>query len=250
MKDLKKFWKAYKEVVISVALMLGVLIGVIFGVYPVVLKILEMQNASAIISKNNRALQTKVALLESIDEETYKQYLRELAYAVPTDKSLSSLFSTIDGLSTLTGVLLSDFVLERPGSIASDSAKRQTGEEKKLGNNFLPFTLTVSGTYEQINAFVAESIRVRRFFRIRSFDITFSSSGTISTRMGMDAYYAPLPTQLGSAGKAIEQITEEDEKIISKISALPYVGGIPGEEIGPATGVEVIGPPREDPFSL
>lgn len=250
MKDLRKFIRQYQGIIISVVMIVGVTVAVFVGLLPAVRTIVAMRAEMSDIAEKNEALRVKSTLLESIDEDTYNKYLKELSYAVPSDKSLSSLFTTIDGLSTLTGVTLSDFTLTKPGNISTESAKRLTNEEKKVGSIFLPFTLTVTGTYDQIHKFMEQSIAVRRFFRVRYFDIYFGKSDAISAHMGMDAYYAPLPTNLGSASQKVEQLDENDEKTISKVANLPLLGVEPQQDNVVGDGSVVVGPPREDPFGL
>jgi hypothetical protein len=82
----------------------------------------------------------------------------------------------------------------------------------------------VTGTYSQIRAFVEKSIQVRTFFRVRFFVINFGEKETISVHMGMDAYFAPLPTNLGSAQQSVEPLTAQDEETINRVASLPVLG--------------------------
>lgn len=250
MTSYKKLFHQYKNIVVSAVIFIIIIVGIMVGYFPAIQAIISMRTNAAEISKQLDVLRAKSQLLDSIDENTYKQYLQELALAVPTDKSLTSLFSTIDGLSEKTGVTFSDFTLSKPGSIATESAKKQSNEEKKVGSSFLPFTLTVTGTYEQIRKFVEASISVRRFFRIRSFSIVFTSAEVISVQMGMDAYYAPLPTNLGSSQQAIEPLNAQDEAVINKIASLQVLSQQSPTEDGQQQSGTIPTTVREDPFSL
>jgi Tfp pilus assembly protein PilO len=248
MTSYKRLFHQYQHLAVSVGIFIVIIVGVMAGLYPAVVSITSMRSSTAKITDELNVLREKVSLLESVDEITYRSYLTDLALAVPTDKSLTSLFSTIDGLSQSTGVTFSNFTLVKPGSIATESAKKQSNEERKVGSNFLPFTLTVTGTYEQIRTFVERSITVRRFFRIRSFSILFTTAEVISVEMGMDAYYAPLPTNLGSSQQAISPLSPQDEATISRIASLPVLGREDSGVSDESGSVETT--PREDPFSL
>ncbi len=252
MNSYKKYIRKYQGLAISLGVIIVVVLCVFFGLLPAVTKIKEMRASVSDLSSQVSVLQQKAAILESIDEETYKNYLADLALAVPTDKSLTSLFSTIDGLSRETGVTLSDFTLSRPGTIATESAKRLSNDERKLGSSLLPFTLTVTGTYEQIRKFVEYAVSVRRFFRIRYFSISFDEKKeTISVHMGMDAYYAPLPTNLGSASQSVEGITQSDQSVIEKVMGMAVLGRENDRPVQTDNwGTTVPAAPREDPFSL
>lgn len=252
MNSYKKYIRKYQGLAISIGILLLIVICVFVGLLPAISNIKTMRSSVTDLSSQVAVLEQKATILESIDEDTYMNYLKDLALAVPTDKSLTSLFSTIDGLSRETGVTLSDFTLARPGTIATDSAKRLSNDERKLGSSLLPFTLTVSGTYDQIRKFVENAVLVRRFFRIRYFSISFDQKKeTISVHMGMDAYYAPLPTNLGSATQSIEGLTQNDQSVIEKVMSMAVLGR--EDETNTETssvGEPVLTSPREDPFSL
>lgn len=250
MNSYKRIVRRYQGFGISFIIIIVIVAGVFAGLLPAFASIVSMRTNVGELSSHITILKQKASILENIDEETYKAYLTQLSLAVPTDKSLTSLFATIDGLSLETGVTLSNFTLTKPGAIASDSAKRLSNDERKAGSSFLPFTLTVSGTYDQIRAFIERSVLVRRFFRIRHFSISFDQKETFSVHMGMDAYYAPLPTNLGSASQAVDSLTESDQAVIERVLAMPVLGrdSIPvGNE---ESTVPVETAPREDPFSL
>jgi hypothetical protein len=247
MKQVHKFLRTYQGLLVSIVMILGVLIGVVVGLIPVGKRILAMREQTSALSKQIDALKIKVNTLEAADEETYKKYLTELAFAVPTDKSLTTVFSTIDGLGTLTGAALSDFRLTKPGTLATDSAKKASAEEKQIGSSLLPFSLTVTGTYGQIREFLDQAIRVRRFFRVRFFSINFTAASSVSVKMGMDAFYAPLPQTLGATSQQIEPLSPTDEQTITKVVELPILSQI-SETVGSA---ELLLPEnqRADPFA-
>lgn len=250
MNSYKRLIKRYQGFGVSFIIIVIIIIGVFAGILPAFTSIISMRKNVIDLTNQITVLRQKVSILESIDEETYKSYLTELSFAVPTDKSLTSVFATIDGLSQETGVTLSNFTLTKPGSIATESAKRLTNDERKVGSSFLPFTLTVTGTYDQIRAFIERSVLVRRFFRIRHFSISFDQKDTFSVHMGMDAYYAPLPTNLGSASQVVESLTESDQAVIEQVVNMPVLGrdSIPVANEENVIPVETI--QREDPFSL
>lgn len=250
MNSYKRLLKRYQGFGISLVIILVIVVGVFAGIVPAISSIISMRKNTSDLAEQLTILRQKASILESIDEEAFKSYLTELSLAVPTDKSLTSLFATIDGLSRDTGVTLSNFTLTKPGSIATESAKRLSNDERKVGSSFLPFTLTVNGTYDQIRTFIERSVLVRRFFRIRHFSISFDQKETFSVHMGMDAYFAPLPTNLGSASQTIESLTEGDQAVIERVLSMPVLG----RDTQPITEEANISPvdtvPREDPFSL
>ncbi|OGG11492.1 hypothetical protein A2Z00_03535 [Candidatus Gottesmanbacteria bacterium RBG_13_45_10] len=245
MVNYKRFVRSYRGIIISLVIIIGVIIGAIAGLVPVIQKIFALQSETASLSSDVSLLRTKLNYLDQLDEPTLKSYLVELAAAVPPDKSLSSLFGTIDGLSARTGVAVSEFTVLSAGSIASEAAKQQTQEEKKIGSNLLPFTVKVMGGYDQIRNFLDQSVGVRRFFRVRNFDISFADVTSISVRMGMDAFYLPFPTNLGSVQEQLQPLTEEEQNLITKVANLPLLG----QTVSVTSGMQPSVSSKADPFS-
>lgn len=221
--------------------------GFIFGIVPAVQKIAEIKNQSLQLSASVERLQTKLKLLDNNDEIALRDQLVALLAAVPSDKSLPTLFSTIDGLSSLTGVTVTELALTKPGSLATGSGTAITSEEKKIGSSLLPFTVTITGTFDQIHAFLAQIVAVRRFLRVRNFEILYSNTTMLTVHLGMDAYYVPIRQFVGSVEAPLATFSEKDQQIISQVTAMPVVGVAESQAITPNSQTE---PARTDPFSL
>jgi len=226
MPNITKLLRKYQGLIISL-IMIGItLVGVLVGIIPGVQKIIDIQNQSMQLSKTIQVLRNKITILESQDESVYRDEFAQLLAAVPGDKSLPTLFTTLDGLGQQSGVTLSDFSLVRLGSIATGSAEKRSAEEEKLGSNLLPFTITVNGNYDQVYTFLSQVNNVRRFFRVRNFEISFSDMSSISVHMGMDAFYAPITTSIGSIESPLQPLSSKDVDLIKQISEMPYLGQV------------------------
>ena len=182
-------------------------------------------------------------------EQGFRGLLADLVTAVPADQSLTSLFSTMDGLASEIGITVTELTLAKPGPLATESARRQSKEEKEIGTNLLPFTATIVGNYDQIREFLARAVKVRRFFRVRGFTLSLVDPTNVSVRMNMDAFYAPYLTVIGGVDTKIEALTETDERTIATVANLPLVGNPllslpPGEQGG---DVPIV--PKANPFA-
>jgi Tfp pilus assembly protein PilO len=225
MQPLKKYWRLYKELIISICMILVSILGVIFGIIPATQKVIAVRENSVNLTKSIQVLRTKINILESKDESTYRDEFTQLLEAVPGDKSLPTVFTTLDGLCQQSGVTLLEFSLAKLGSIASNSGTgRPSAEEQKIGSNLLPFTVTVSGNYTQIYAFLTLVNNVRRFFRVNNFEISFADITGITIHVGMDAFYAPVSTALGLADAPLVPLSQREEDVITRISQMPYLG--------------------------
>ncbi len=224
MRGLKRFLKAYRGFVVASAILLFVVLGFIFGIMPAAQKVFAIRDETVTLETQTGELRKKAAILAAIDEATYKRLLADLVTAVPADQSLTSLFSTIDGLAAQTGITLTDLGLTRPGALATESARKQSVQEKQVGTNLLPFAVTITGSYDQIREFLARVVKVRRFFRVRGFNLSLVDPTNVSVRMTMDAFYAPYLTAIGGVDTKIEELTEKDEQVIQAVTSLPLVG--------------------------
>lgn len=226
MSEIQKLLYSYKNLLVSVILILVSMAGIVLIVWPAVKRTDEVYTDIGELKKKNDLLNRKIAILENIDESTYTKLYTELLRAVPSDQSLITLFSTIDGLGAASGVTIGNITLSKGGQIATDSASVKTPEEKKDGSTVLTFSVKITGSYEQLRTFFARVIEVRRILRIRSFDISLSDPSNISVGLLMDAFYSPYRTSVGAPESPIEPLTEADSQIINRVSGMPLVAGV------------------------
>jgi Tfp pilus assembly protein PilO len=240
-----KFFRSNRDILIPILMILASIIGGIFGIIPAVKKVNNIRNTTIELTKTIQVLRTKINILESKDINTYRDQFTELIKAVPGDKSLPTIFSTLDALGAQSGVTLTEFTLSKIGSIASESGTMSSLEEKQIGSNLLPFTITVNGSYDQIYAFLSQVNNVRRFFRVKKFELSFDNTSAISVTMGMDSFYAPISKAIGTVESPLEPLSQQEEDLITKISQMPYVGQV---ESVPSTDIVSPTSPKPDLF--
>lgn len=248
MNQTQKWLRLYSGIITAICMILIAVAGFMFGVVPAVSKIIDIRDQSVALSQSIDVLRTKLRILDSSDENTFRTELNDLVAAVPSDKSLPSLFSTIDGLSALSGVTVTDLALARPGALATGSGVTViTSEEKQLGSNLLPFSVTITGSYNQIHDFLAQIVSVRRFLRVRNFEISYTDQTTLSVHFGMDAFYVPIRQTIGAVETPLVTLSPKDQQLISEVSSMPLAGA---SAVAPTTSVPQNELTRPDPFSL
>lgn len=247
MKEVRKFLRRYKELVSYILIILFVILGFVIGIIPFFKKVVAQRQEVGALRTLTQELSDKAAILDGIDEVAYQKILTDLIIAVPADQSLTSLFSTIDGLAFQTGIAVTEMGLENPGVLATSSARPQSVEEKKVGTNLLPFAVTVSGRYDQIQEFLVRAVKVRRFFQVRGFTLALIDPTNVSVRMTMDAFYAPYLTSLGGVDTKIEPLSQTDEQIISTVASLPIVADQSLIDPSALSGAAAV--VKADPFS-
>ncbi len=242
MRMIRRFLRPYQGFIVPVGILVLCVVMTVFGIMP------GARQTFVLLGQINDArgevsdLRVKVTLLQSLDEVTLFDQLSLLSSAIPVDKSVPTILSTIDGVGAANGTLFSSLQLTSPGSIATEAAKRQTTEEAALGSYLLPFTLTMEGNYQQLRNTLASLTSSRRLLRIKNFTISFVGSGVGQSILSMDASYAPLPKSLATGTRKLIPLTQKEDAILSQVSNLPLLSGR-------AVPVGVVNLFRVDPFS-
>lgn len=224
MRQVRKFLRLNQGIIIPGVLFLFSLFVVLLVLYPVGQQTWELMQNVGKERDEVLALQTKLSQLQNLDEESLRQQLRVLTSAIPTDKSLATLLSTAETVSANTGATLSDLSLINPGSLATDSAKRLSAEEKTFGASLLPFTALLIGSDAQVKNYLATAVAVRRLLRVKQLSIVFASDGSARATVNMEGMYAPLPTNLGDVKQPIVPLTAKEEDLLDRLSSQPNYG--------------------------
>lgn len=223
MKDVQKLLVPYKNILISIAIVVCSLLGLFIGVIPSFKTTLKLYQDTVDLEKEVSALLEKTEFLTSLNEQDLRSKLSLLTSAVPSEKQIPSLFDSIETVVSRSNVSLEDMSLDTNQAISSESGKKQEKQEKNIGAPLVGFNLTVKGTYQQLRTFLHEIISVRRFFRVRFFDITIQNSESVMLRLGADTFYYSLPTTIPSVAAKINPISRQDEEILKKVSGYPWV---------------------------
>lgn len=244
MRYLRRLLRIYQGFVVSGAILLFGTVALIFVVIPGIRATGDLYGSFKEIEKETQALSGKRAFLDALNEDDLRSSLVALLLAVPQEKSIPTIMTTVEGLAQQSGVSIVDMNLTSPGSLATGSASRQSAVEKKIGASTLPFSLTASGTYDQVRAFVGEMNKVRRLFDVTSFELSISGTGATQVRLSLTAFYQPLPTKVGGVESALLTLTQKEEEVLEKISQYPDVSQ---SVSGPLTPILTGG--RRDPFA-
>jgi len=244
MSKLTRIIRPYQGVLFPVIL-LAFCAGVfLFGVVPAVKGIFTLREESVTLSGQISTIRQKVTLLEALDESTLLNQLSTLTSAVPTENSPAQVLSTIDAVSVQTGTTIVSVEIGSPGVIATDSAKRQTSEEKQLGTRTAPFIVTLEGTMDQVRAFLSQVAEVRQFLRVSTFTISFNEEGIAKATIGMTGFFTPLPVSIGTEAQELTPLTEDEEAYVGQVARIPIALVSEQPIVAPAPG-----PFRPDPFS-
>jgi len=205
-------------------------IAVVLIMYAVIPNIQRMQDIIVSIQatqNENDGIRKKIAALSALDEDTLRSHMQILLSAVPSDKSVATILSAIDNVSSEQSISVTDLAVSGLGSISTDSAGTAQKIDSKLGSNTLPVSISVSGTFDQIIAFVGKIHSVRRLLRISGLNLSLfggEASPTAKVKMSLEAFYAPLPKTLGKAADDLKPLSAGEEELLTKLSSFPLEG--------------------------
>lgn len=123
--DIKNILRTYQGIAVSIAVLVFCGIALFSGVIPSIQKVKEMFVAVSSLKEDNAKLIGKAEILESYDEQDLKQKLSLVLSAVPGNKGLPGLFSTVEKVAKTAGVTLLNMSVTG-GTIASISAQKQS----------------------------------------------------------------------------------------------------------------------------
>lgn len=244
MRYLRRFLRIYQGLVVSGAILLFSTVAMFMAIIPGIRATRDLYESLKQIERDTTALSQKLRFLESLSEDDLRNRLVALLSAIPQDKSVPTILSSVEGYSNQTGVSILEVSLTNPGSLATGAATRQSVAEKKIGASTLPFSLSVSGSYDQIRAFVGAINQIRRLFDVTSFQLSIGDAGATKVRLMLTAFYQALPTKVGSVEASIIPLTEKEEGVFTKISRYPDVTQISLEPLTP-----ILSGGKRDPFA-
>lgn len=240
---IRRFLRLYEGFVISGVIILFGIMAVVFAVIPGIRTTVGLYGKVGVIQKEVDALSGKLALLRSLDEESLRGQLTVLLSVIPQEKSVPTIFGTVDGLVAEAGVQITDMTITSPGSIATGSATKSTSSTKVKGLSYLPFSLGVAGSYDQVQGFFGIVNTVRRLFTVENFDLTITKTGETNARIAMGAYYQPIPTKVGGVEIPIQNFSPSELATLGKLSTYQDYSQSSATQLTPVTNTV-----KRDPF--
>lgn len=204
-KKLKKHpvYLKYSIYPIPAFIFLLVLCLVIFLIYQ---STLIINNAKLINEEKdkNTALVKKISELNNLDSSNYQNYYNLALIALPTESEVTTLIDLANYLVRLSNLTLVDI------SVGSGLNNQEEGGK-------VTFNLTVSGSKSSFNDFIEKVNNTSRVMKINHLQINYSGDN-LQAQFFLDAFYSPLADITSSAEQQIVSITNDEQKILDKIS--------------------------------
>jgi hypothetical protein len=237
-----------KEFLPSVLMAIVSLVLLFYAIIPGISHIQDLLRSSDTVNKENTVLKKKINILSSFDEETLGGYMSTLLSAVPADKSIASILTTIDSVAAKNNIMVTDLSILNPGSISSESASPKTSNTK-LGSNTIRISAGIKGSETDIFSFISMIRKVRRLIRVATVSESYvgsESSPSASVKLDLEAFYAPLPKTLGKIEAEVLPLSANEELSVTKISEYPLEYNMVSSE----SQIQVESGNKIDPFSF
>lgn len=206
-------------VVYSVLLFLGV-IALFVGLLPALQESYTLIRDLQTLQDEINRIQQKVTMLSSLNQEEVDRRSQDVLLAVPTDKSVSTLLSSVEAVASKNDLSIADLSIETIGSLATGSGKQQTKPE----GNTLTETVSLQGSLTQLRNFLSDVVKVRRLMTVKNMTLTaVPKSSLMTAQLSIEVYYQPFPATIGKATDPIEPFSQKEMSTLDTIASYPVV---------------------------
>ncbi|MBI3282979.1 hypothetical protein HYZ70_02785 [Candidatus Curtissbacteria bacterium] len=200
------------------------LIILILMVWPRLSEALKLRSSNVQLASQAEALAGKAQLLASLDKVDLDSQLGLAEQVMPSDKAVFSFVREVEGAAARNGVLL-DKVDAAPGTLLGDSGQITPAAGAVVDPApKIQVKIAMTSDYRSLLNFLSNMYAVSRAIGIRDFTISSGaaagdSAGALKTSLVIDAYWKPLPPQLGSIESAVQLLTGPEEEILRRAKA-------------------------------
>lgn len=228
------------------AIAISVLI-LLFVVWPKLTEALRLRSTNAELEVRSLALAQKAQFLGTLDKFELDTQLGAAELILPSEKDVFSFVRQVESAASANGVLLTK-VDAAPGQLSpiDEVAPAAASAPGTVVDPAPKIQVKVSMTsdYASLLNFLKTIQSVSRVTGIR--DLTISSgaseqSAVLSSSLVIDAYWKPLPSELGSIEAPVEALTEAEKLILGRVdyqlsegseSAAPLPAIVPSVPVG------------------
>lgn len=233
MIDLKTVAK-YKFYFLPVLVLLIILITGSIFLKPKVVSLIEIQKKNSLERKRLSRLTEKVVALEGLDVNELTVKSDSLLRALPAEKDIPNFLASIKIISQQAGVSLLSLGVD-PGALGTASS-----ETKSLP--FVSFNLLVQGEKDKIKDFIQKIETVIPLMRVTNLSLSDKEDNIVDGNIVLNAYFQPLPEDIGSIEQPILAITKEEDDTYQTLASLTPVAT--------ESSLPEVPSGRENPFSL
>lgn len=249
-QKIRRFIRLNKQFVMYLTIFIVGIIGLFVGLIPSAQKSIQLLRDLRVLGDEINRIQKKVTMLSLLDPATLDQYGQLVLTAVPSEKSVPTLLSTVEAVAIKNNLLITDLNIETLGSLATGSA----GQPIKPEGFVLSETISLQGELLDLRNFLSDCIKVRRLVRVKNMILsTFPKSDQVSAKLSLEVFYLPLPQSIGKASDSLEPFSQKEittlETLGSYALAFEVVSPMSSLDSTPISAEEPTAPSILDPFA-
>lgn len=206
---------------------------IVFVIWPKFNEVMKLRSENTHLEERAKALQDKVNLLESLDQQKLEDQFIQSEKLIPSDKAVFSMVSQVEKAASNSGIILDKLELV-PGSVNDQNAAASgavvsatgfSGDSGTLGVNTprIQIRVSITSDYQSLLRFLNSLLISHRAVAITDLAVgtgSASSGGgsSIQTSMVVNAFWKPVPNELPAIETPISDITEVEARLLSKIA--------------------------------
>lgn len=245
---IRRFVRLHTQFVLYSAMLLIGSIGIIFVLIPAIQNSIALARDLQTLTVETSHIQQKVTSLSALDDQILQQTAQDVLSAVPAERSVSTLLSTVEAVAVKNGLSIADLSIEGIASLATGSARPAT----KIEGNSLLETISLQGELTQVRNFLADCVKVRRLMRIKTISLNSLPRTTLVTvKLTIEMFYTPLPLSIGKPSDPLEPFSQKELATLTQLGTYPVVYATSAQlPLGGSSvvGVEPATPAVIDPF--
>ncbi len=222
--NLQLFLHLRQKLVIAIGVGLAAVLVVFLLGVPQLQKIFETQAKLQKETTRLNKLKQKLSELDSITYEPAFEQVEFISETLPSKKPLLELLTSLYAVTQKSGVVVDDFSIN-PGLVASNSAELgNISKTKNDGYDTLELSLSVTGSFSQIQEFILLTETVTPFTTITSFglnasfgEVTVGEEDKFSAELITNTFFFTQPISV-SLEQALPKLVEEDYIVLSELS--------------------------------
>jgi len=221
MTSLKQITSRVKEYEYIIASVIGLVMLIILSsifLLPNISKSNEIFFQKTQLEDTLNRLKKKKSALETMDGDLYRQTLQKVTSVLPVSRDYVSLFSTIDRLSQVTGVLI-DSPSFQFGVISTKSANLISSGGSAYT---IKIDMSVEGTTVQINNFMKALADLQgRIITIDTIQWSYLENSMNQISISGYAYYYPLGNTIASVRTPLPEMDKGQKTLFDQFSSVP-----------------------------
>lgn len=212
-------------------------------IWPRFSEVLKLRAENRQLAERLASMETKVKTLEGFDKSVLEVQLAVAEQLLPSDKAVFAFVRQIEMAAAGAGIILNKLDVS-PGSLsgvdvptagitpsASGAGGASTSTTDQLAGFKVPIRIGITGDYRSTLAFLNTLASLSRVNGIGDLSLTSSSSAgeaaLLKSALSIDAYFKPLPSELGSIESPIVDLTASEKALIEKVKVTTATPSIP-----------------------